>query len=105
MTSSRLESKNKFEKKQKKNTTTRKQRVKNVKVRNSALKALQTVKQPTQEKVSSKCSLVAPDLGLADLQLLEVKGQRQQQVAEVLTGEGEGVVGRGLWRGRVQRRR
>lgn len=48
--------------------------------------------------------MVAPDLGLADLQLLEVQGQRQQQVAEVLTGEGEGVVGSGLRRRRVQRR-
>jgi len=49
--------------------------------------------------VSSKCSVV-PDLlsaggeRLAPLQLLEVEGQRQHQVAEVLAGEGEGVVGR-----------
>lgn len=45
---------------------------------------------------------VVPDLlGLAALQLLQVEGQWQQQVAEVLTGEGEGVVGHGLgrWRG------
>lgn len=42
---------------------------------------------------------VVPDLlGLAALQLLQVEGQRQQQVTQMLTGEGEGVVGRGLRR-------
>ncbi|KAI9545753.1 hypothetical protein NQZ68_033885 [Dissostichus eleginoides] len=43
---------------------------------------------------------VFPDLlRLAALQLLQVEGQRQQQVAQVLAGEGEGVVGCGLYRG------
>lgn len=45
---------------------------------------------------------VVPDLlGLAALQLLQVEGQRQQQVTQVLAREGEGVVGGGLrWQGR-----
>lgn len=48
---------------------------------------------------------VVPDLlGLAALQLLQVEGQRQQQVAQVLTGEGEGVVGCGLCRRGGERR-
>lgn len=48
---------------------------------------------------------VVPDLlGLVALQLLQVEGQRQEEVAQVLAGEGESVVGRGL-RGRRGKRR
>lgn len=48
---------------------------------------------------------VVPDfLGLGALQLLQVEGQWQQQVAKVLTGEGEGIVGCGLCRWGGERR-
>lgn len=47
---------------------------------------------------------VSPDLlHLAALQLLQVEGQRQQQVAQVLAGEGEGVMGCDLCSGGVDR--
>lgn len=48
---------------------------------------------------------VVPDLlGLAALQLLQMEGQWQQQVAQMLAGEGEGVMCHGLCRGGGERR-
>lgn len=48
---------------------------------------------------------VVPDLlALAAFQLLQADGQWQQQVTEVLTGKGEGVMGRGFCRWCGERR-